>query len=58
MHAAQRLAERFREAESELKHWTNALLDDSRDRIAILDFLEKRAAGSEDRMRKILGLLV
>jgi len=58
MRAAEGHADCFHRAEAELKSLTSALLDDSGDRIAILDFLEKRADGSPDRMRRILRLLV
>lgn len=58
MRAADRHTDCFHQAEAELKRWTSALLDDSEDTIALLGFLNKRADESQDRMRRILRLLV
>lgn len=58
MKAAGGHPECFQRAEAELKRWTSTLLDDSGDTIALLDFLDQRAAESQDRMRRILRLLV
>lgn len=58
MRAAEQHVDCFRRAEPQLKHWTGALPVDSRDTMALLDFLKKRADESQDRMRRILRLLV
>ena len=58
MRAAGRHPICYQQAETELRRWTDALLGDSGDTIAVLDFLKKRAGESQDRMRAILSLLV
>ena len=57
MEAAGKHAACYRRAESDLQHWLGFLLGEG-DRMALLDFLRKRADGSQDRMSRILGLLL
>ena len=58
MAAADRHADCFVAAETEIKRWLDVLGVNSRDRIALLDFLRERAEYSPAHMKKILGLLV
>jgi hypothetical protein len=58
MAAADRHADCFVAAEAEIKHWLDVLGVNSRDRIALLDFLKERAEHNPAHMKKILGLLV
>jgi hypothetical protein len=58
MRAAEGHAACFLRAETEMRSWTGTLIDASGDRIALLDFLRKRAAESPDRMRRVLNLLL
>jgi len=58
MEAAGRHSKSYQQAEAELKKWAVTLLDDSGDTIAILQFLKKRADDSQDRMKRILRLLI
>jgi hypothetical protein len=58
MAAASGHAECWRRGKAQIQHWLGLLLDDGNDTIALLDFLEKRAASSPDRMKRVLNLLV
>lgn len=58
MIAAERHRDCFSRAEHELNHWLAVLLNDSGDRIALLKFLQERADDSDNRMRRVLGLIV
>lgn len=58
MVAAERHKECFSRAERELNHWLGVLPIDSGDRMALLEFLHKRAGDSDDRMKRVLGLIV